>query len=117
MRVTEIDDTTSTRVEEEVARWEIHHSKEELELHCVYGDSDVPPQYLRISQRDPGWASTFIALFSETDPKGTERYAINLGPEQLQELIDDLIEAKHVILQRARDEGYDTGAVDFFKRP
>lgn len=86
-------DGCNTPTEGEVARWEIHHSQEAINAE---GNPDKDATFIRLTQRAPYLSTTYLALFAETDPAGMPRISMNLWPELLDQLIDDLQDARRI---------------------
>lgn len=80
-----------TRYPDEAQRWEIHHSQESIKAE---GNPAGDATFIRISQHQEHRCSTYLTLFQESDAPGVPRLAMNLWPEQLDELIADLQEAR-----------------------
>lgn len=87
-----LDPDRETATEGEIHRWEIHHPPER-----VANAEGGGATFLRVHQSEPHSASTYVTLFAESDPPGTPRLAMNLWPEQLDELIRDLQEARSAV--------------------
>lgn len=84
-------DGKNTPGEGEVARWEIHHSDEAINAD---GNPDKDAAFVRLTIREPYLSTVYLVLFAETDPPETPRLSMNLWPERLDELIDDLQDAR-----------------------
>lgn len=92
----------------EINRWEIHHPLERI---AAEGNDGGDATFIRLTQIEPYWASTYLVLFAESDKPGKARLSMNLHPDTLDELIRDLTEAKGIIERRALESGHSAGDI------